>query len=157
MSEKKQDISGSWKLWSSPKPTKVLVKRTLQPIYSTLKKAFRCIRRRSWRSNNTLCSGHNIAGSLFDFGSAFLPLFGDRGENLDQPQTPLFCMGRKVGSQKEWVSFRSADRGKGPASATSHCLAGINIEHVDIGSFFAINFNWDKSFVEEVRHFFVFK
>ena len=64
-------------------------------------------------------------------------------------------VGREVGSAVEWTAIRQQEHRHRPPAVTGHCLNGLHVDAVDVGSFFSIDFDVHEFLVHEARGFVV--
>jgi len=88
------------------------------------------------------CFGQ-VSGLLADVGGVGLPKFVDAAGQL------LECVTGKVGDGIKRFEIRSQPEVHGPAAATGHDLQSSHVTVVEVGSFFAVEFDTNEKVVEE--------
>src|SRR4030042_2383972 len=98
-----------------------------------------------------------LCAALEDLFPVGLPEVGDAGEEVNK--TGLAhpaCLG-KIGSGKEWVSFRGHEDRKRPAPLPGKGLAYGHVDLVDVRTLLPVHLDGDEGLIQQLGHFSIFK
>ena len=98
-----------------------------------------------------------ISGGVQDVATPRFPKLADVLEDLHQARPTVTAIGRKIGSAVKRFQLRRKKNVERPAALSAHGLNERHINLVHVRALFAVHFDADKMFVQELRRRFVLK
>ena len=100
--------------------------------------------------------GKLVSRLIYGFSARF-ECNGDLGADGFEARVSVTIVAGPVGSRHEWFSVRGEEHTHGPPAATGEQLGCGHVDFVDIRPLFAVDFDTDELFVEDLGDPLVFK